>query len=465
MAGSSVYEAETARSPRGPVRKATASALVVLAALVAACGGGSGDDSGPAAGGAAGGAAAARAGAADCPPAADPEPADGPSSTLRTIGEEGGVEVSAAVYPLPDGEGNPWSQWGRGVVVPDGRFVSAVGDHRGRDGNSWFYELDPASGRLTRTADVATALDHQPGDWGYGKVHAPMVLGPCDEVIAATYWGTRTDLELGGSYQGDHLLRYDPATHEIGSLGVPVPGFGIPSLAISGDRRWLFGEAVDPASDTEDDEGSFFVADAATGEVTFEDDSADHTGFRTVLVTGDGEALYAARHGSLFGYTPGDDAPRRLDDVLPGEWMRTSSPVAPDGTAYGITVEPDVLFRVAPDGTVSEMGPVEGYTASLGLSPDGRTLYYVPGAHGDAFEAGAPLMAVDTATGEADTVVELQPLVEDALDLRVGGTYDLVVDPGGERIYVGVNAGPAHPESEEDDDTFGTIVLLVVDLP
>ena len=448
-------------------RAVRAAAAATALALLAACGGGSGGD-GATPRGERGATAAttARAGSprpGDCP-SATAAPVEGPSVTLEPVGETDGVTVSAAVYPLPDGEGNPWSQWGQGVVLPDGRFVSAVGDHLGRNGNSWFYEFDPATNTLTRTTDVAGPLGHEPGDWGYGKVHAPMVLGPCDEVITATYWGTRTDLDVGGSYQGDHLLRYDPATHQVSSLGVPVAGFGIPSLAISPDRRWIFGEAVDPATPTDADAGAFFVADAATGEVAFRDDSPEHTGFRTVLVTGAGEALYAAQDGSLFGFTPGADAPRQLDDVLPGAWMRTSSPRAPDGTAYGITVEPDVLFRVSPDGEIAEMGAVEGYTASLGLSPDGGTLFYVPGAHGDAYEAGAPLIAVDTATGERRTVVEMQDMVASALDLRFGGTYDVVVDPGGKRVYIGANAGPANPDGE-DDDTFGTIVLVVVDLP
>ena len=31
-------------------------------------------------------------------------------------------------------------------------------------------------------------------------------------MITATYWGTRTDMVVGGSYTGDHLVRYDPAT-------------------------------------------------------------------------------------------------------------------------------------------------------------------------------------------------------------------------------------------------------------
>ena len=453
-----------------------ATVLGLLLAVTAACGGDDGDDTAdaddtPAAGsdeqsgtgtGSDTSGAGAADGAGDCA-VAEPTPVSGPAVAVEPIGEADGVSVAAAEYPLPDSPGDPWSQWGQGVVLPDGRFVSAVGDHLGADGNSWFYEYDPATGELTRTAEVAAALDHEPGDWGYGKVHAPMVLGPCDEVITATYWGTRTDLVVGGSYTGDHLVRYDPSTHDVGSLGVPVEGFGIPSIALSPDRRWVFGEAVDPGSDTESDSGAFFVADATTGQVVHRSDDPDHVGFRAILVTADGEALYAGPDGDVFGFTPGDEAPRRAEDVLPGEWLRTASPIAPDGSVYGATREPDQLFRVAPDGTITDLGPAEDYVASLGLSPDGSTLYYVPDAHGDAWTAGAPLVAVDTATGDHRVVVELQPLIEDGLGLRAGGSYNVVVDPGGDRVYVGMNTGPAG--GGEDDDTFGTPILLVVDLP
>ena len=404
----------------------------------------------------------ATAAGGDCAPAR-PTPVSGAAVEVEPIGQADGVSVAAAEYPLPDSPGDPWSQWGQGVVLPDGRFVSAVGDHLGADGNSWFYEYDPATGKLTRTTEVAAALGHEQGDWGYGKVHAPMVLGPCDEVITATYWGSRTDLVVGGSYTGDHLVRYDPATHQVDSLGVPVEGFGIPSIALSPDRRWVFGEAVDPGSDTESDSGAFFVADSTTGEVVHRSDDPDHVGFRAILVTPHGEALFAAPGGDVFGFTPGDDAPRRAADVLPGEWLRTAGPMAPDGSVYGATREPDQLFRVGPDGTIADLGPAEEYVASLGLSPDGSTLYYVPDAHGGAWTTGAPLIAVDTATGEHRVVVELQPLLEEALGLRAGGSYNVVADPGGDRVYVGLNTGPAG--GSEDDDTFGTPVLLVVDLP
>ena len=35
-------------------------------------------------------------------------------------------------------------------------------------------------------------VEHEPGAWGYGKIHAQMVVGPCGEVYVATYWGDAT---------------------------------------------------------------------------------------------------------------------------------------------------------------------------------------------------------------------------------------------------------------------------------
>ncbi len=384
----------------------------------------------------------------------------GESTEVVEVGTVDGVTVSAGLYPLPHDRGDPWSQWGQGVVLPSGRFVSAVGDHLGVDGNSWFYEYDPESSTLTRTADVSDALDHDQGDWGYGKIHAQMALDPCGDVIAATYWGTRSDLVLGGSYQGDHLLRYDPATSGISSLGVPVTGFGIPSLAISADGRYIFGEAVDPES--KPDAGSFFAADAATGEVVFRSDDRRHVGFRSILVGADGAAYFSAGDGRLFRYEPGSDDLTLSSDELPGEWLRAASAVAPDGSVFGVTRQPDVLFEMTPDGEIIDMGPTEGYVTSVALSPDGNTLYYVPDAHGESWVDGTPLIAVDTTTGEHDVVVELNPLIESALGVRTGGSYNVVVDPASGRVYIGLNASEVGSDAPET--TFGSVVLAVVDL-
>jgi hypothetical protein len=384
----------------------------------------------------------------------------GEHADVVEVGKVDGVTVSAALYPLPHDRGNPWSQWGQGIVLPSGRFISAVGDHLGVDGNSWFYEFDPESGRLTRTADVSQALDHDTGDWGYGKIHAQMALGPCGEVIAATYWGTRKDLVLGGSYRGDHLLRYDPTTSGLTSLGVPVTGFGIPSLAISPDGRHVFGEAVDPES--KPDAGAFFVADAKTGEVIFRSDDKRHVGFRSIMVGSAGTAYFSAGDGRLFRYEPGSVDLTVADSELPGEWLRAASAIAPNGSVYGVSRQPDRLFEMTADGRIIDMGPTEGYVTSVALSPDGATLYYVPDAHGGSWMNGTPLIGVDTATGEESVVVELNPLIEAALGVRLGGTYDVAVDPASGRIYIGLNASPA--DGNEPEAEFGSVVLAVVDL-
>ncbi len=185
----------------------------------------------------------------DCPEPGDAARPweDGPSVELVTLADgAAGPRVRAAVYPRPDYEGNPWSQWGQGIVLADGRFLSAIGDHIGRDGNSFLYELDPADGRLTRIGDIASLVGHRPGDWGYGKVHAQMVAGPCGEVYAASYWGTRNDLAVGGSYEGDVLLRLDPQLRTSESLGPILEGHGAPSMAGWADGGLLYAEAADP---------------------------------------------------------------------------------------------------------------------------------------------------------------------------------------------------------------------------
>jgi sugar lactone lactonase YvrE len=395
----------------------------------------------------------------DCGPVVEVPELSGDSTDVVEVGTVDGVTVSAGMYPLPHDRGDPWSQWGQGIVLPSGRYVSAVGDHLGVDGNSWFYEYDPASGRLARTADVAEALGHVSGDWGYGKIHAQMGLGPCGEVVAATYWGTRNDLVVGGSYQGNHLLRYDPGTAELTSLGVPVPGYGIPSMAISPDGRHVFGEAVDPRS--RPDAGPFFVADATTGEVLLRSDDAGHVGFRSILVDADGAAYFSAGEGRLVRYDPDAGDLAVAPGELPGDWLRAASGVAPDGSVFGVTRNPDRLFEMTADGQIVDMGPTEGYVTSIALSPDGSTLYYVPDAHGESWMNGTPLIAVDTASGDHEVLVELNPLIEPALGVRVGGTYNVAVDPRTGHIYVGLNASAVG--SSDLEATFGSVVLAVVD--
>jgi hypothetical protein len=394
--------------------------------------------------------------------------ATGPAAQPLVVqrGDGGSPSISMAIYPRPDrpaGSSNPWSQWGQGLVLSDGRFLSAIGDHRGADGNSYLFVYEPRENELVRFSDVWSVVGHQPGSWGYGKVHGQIVKGRCHTAYLATYWGSRTDLRYGDGYRGDVLLELDTSTLELRSLGVPVEEQGIPSLAGSAKRGLVFGEAVDPraSENAGRDTGAFFVFDTELEEVVDRFDDPKHSLFRNVLVDQRGNAYIAGADGALLRY---DAATRKLAETgiqLPGGGpLRASTLAAPDGTVYGVTeAEPNRFFALAPDGTVRPLGSARGYTASMALDPDGSRFFYVPSAHGDSFEQDTPVISVDTDTGAQSVVARLNPLAEDQLGLTLNGSYDVAFDKRRNRLFVGLNAG------KDREDPWGEVVLAIVDLP
>lgn len=385
---------------------------------------------------------------------------DGDSVELVELGTVDGATISAGVYPRPDYEGSPWSQWGQGIVAQNGRFYSAIGDHLGVDGNSYVYEYDPETNRLTLIGDVLSRVDHVDGTWGYGKVHSQMVLGPCDEVYFSTYWGTSRKLKYSGNYTGDIIFRLDPNRRTLTPLGVPVEFHGQASLASDPTSGLIFGESIDPLTRESDPNGPLFVYDVQSEQVVYTSPSKPHAGFRSVLVDANGNAHYSIGGGRMLMFDATSREVGKSKVELPGNWLRAVTSVRSDGSLFGVTREPETLFEIAADGSTRTLGSALGYTTSLALSPDGSKFYYMPGAHGDSADWGSPLVAVDTDTGEQDVVVELNDLIESRIGYTVGGTYNVAVSPDGGTVYMGVNAGEVGADS-----AFGEVILLVVDLP
>lgn len=385
----------------------------------------------------------------------------GPSAEIGDLGESMGAQIEGVVFPRPDYEGNPWTQWGQGIVLPDGRLISAIGDHVGPDGNSFVYEFDPSSGQLAMIADVLSYVDHVPGTWGYGKIHGQMSFGPCGEIYYSTYWGTYRDIRFEGNYRGDLLFRLDPYGRTIEPLDVPVDLHGQASLAGAPGHGLIYGEAVDPVlKDQGVEEGPFFAYDVRSEETVFVGPATPHVGYRAMIVDATGRAYYSVGGGELAAYDPDTNELTTHTESMPGDWLRAATYPAPDGSVYGVSEEPDAFFVMRPNGQIEELGEAPGYTTSIALAPDGSRFYFMPDAHGNAHENGAQLIAVDTATGEQEVVAELNSLVESGLGLTVGGTYNVAVSPDGETVYVGINASPVG-----DDSGFGEVALLAVHLP
>jgi hypothetical protein len=192
--------------------------------------------------------------------------------------------------------------------------------------------------------------------------------------------------------------------------------------------------------------------------VVFRDDDDRASGFRSILVDDSGRAFVAAEDSRLLRYDPGADALANDAPRLPDGWLRASTAPAANGTVYGVTTEPEVFFALRPDGSVEKLGGARGYTTSLVLDAQRHRVLSVPGAHGDAFREGAPILALDTETGDDEVLVDLNDLAEEHLDLTLGGSYNIALDPRTDTLYVGFNAGLSR------NDPWGEVVLVIVHL-
>lgn len=369
----------------------------------------------------------------------------------RLVELDNGLTVDIVEYPVPEYDARLWSQWGQGAVMGDGRFISAVGDHEGPDGNSFFFAFDPNNNTLTRFSDVLSLVDHQSGDFGYGKVHAQMVAGACGEIYAHTYWGTRRGLEYSGGYRGDLLLRIDPGFIEV--LGVTAERRGTASMAGTADGATLFLEMVEPESNASE----LVVYDVQAREQVAALADA-HIGNRALAVGSDDRVYFSSRASRLSVYDPASETVAEVDASIPGEVLRAATPPRPDGSIVGVTRDPDEFFLLQADANIEPLGSAADYTASLAMSPDGGRVFYVPGAHGGSGKLGTPVIELDVETGQQTTLVELFDAAAEMLDVRLGGSYNVVLDQQGRRLYIGLNAG-------EGEETFGRVFLAIVNLP
>jgi len=365
-----------------------------------------------------------------------------------------GVSVKLGVYPRPDYEGGPWTAWGQGIVLDDGRYISGIGDHLGIDGNSFVYVFDPSTSQLTRIGDVLSAVGHQQGSAGHGKIHAQMVQINCDEVIFATYWGRRDDLTFTGSYTGGHVMTLDTSSYAIETLGVPAPGYAIPSMAAHDGL--IYGEAADPTLELGTNKGVFFVFDPETRETIYTVGDPNHEGFRSILVDQAGTAFVAGGGNRLLAYTPGGSL-TSASTTLPTGFLRAATEVTADGTVYGVTDEPEEFFSIDSGGNVSYLGLAGGYTTSVALTDDNR-IVYVPRAHGRAWKHGGSVYLFDPTSGTEEVLVALNALTERELGLTLGGTYSIAISDDGSTLFITFNAG------RSSDDPWGEVVLAVIEL-
>lgn len=93
-------------------------------------------------------------------------------------------------YPRQSYKGNPWSNWGDGVAI-QGRYYSAIGDHKGPDGNAFVYEYDSATKSLRCIVNVQDVLNLPKGHYTPGKIHSRLDMGTDGWLYFSTHRGSQ----------------------------------------------------------------------------------------------------------------------------------------------------------------------------------------------------------------------------------------------------------------------------------
>ena len=117
------------------------------------------------------------------------------------------------------------------------------------------------------------------------------------------------------------------------------------------------------------------------------------------------------------------------------------------GEIFGVSYKTHQLFRFdTKRRELQLLGPTWGegqHTTVMEMSPDERFLYYLPGAHGQAFRFGTPVIQYEIKTGQRKVLAFLAPTFERELGYVPGGTYGIKLSRAGDALYVNFNGHAA----------------------
>ena len=404
-----------------------------------------------------------------------PPEAEGAASPFRVARTPPRLEM--ALYPVPAGEpdsdesrGGYRDQWGDGLLARDGRFYSAIGDQGGPGGRSFIYAYDVDTRRLSLAVNQQEVVNQRVGDWGFGKIHCRLEQLDDGMIYWGTYWGKSPpeDYDQDENLYG-MVVRADPATGAGEVLGAVGEGLVIPT-AVMDHRARLFYAL--PCARNWKAKG-FLVFDLEKRQTIYHGHESEERGQRCILVDEPSGSAY-------FTIQP--------DSTDPGLWLArydvntntVERRVIPLPSGYGpmraVTEERDPrgYYYIVCNGKIARLdlekkiahpiGPIWGegeYTTVVEISPGGRYLYAIPGAHGHAWKFGAPVVQFDLETRSRKVLAFLGPYYRDKYGYRMGGSYCLELSPDGSRLFFGMNGAQDGPGEE----AFGLPSCLVLHIP
>lgn len=364
---------------------------------------------------------------------------------------------------LPEGpKGILWSSWGDGLLASNGNYYTSFGDHLGDDSTSYIYEYDPKKKSLKRIIDVAKAIKLKPGEYGHGKVHSGIHEASDGWLYFSSYWGKHRQIEQAfeRGYNGSIAMRYHPKTGKFENLGAIVPRQGLPASHYDPVHNLLYFFAVY--------KGDLVVYDIKKQKVKFIGGGDITTLQRAFLRDNQGRLYINGKEGRLHYYDPEQNKIIPTEAILPnGDSLRAGALPSKSDILYGMTRK-GIMFSFDPKSQkITNLGPnfdKGHYTAVMVMSPDEKYLYYLPGAHGNSFRIGSPLVQYEIKTGKRKVLAFLNQAVRDKLGYNLGGTYNLQIDEKGEKLFTTFNGAP-YSKNARKTLGFGQPSVLVIHIP
>ena len=357
--------------------------------------------------------------------------------------------------PISASDGFPiWSGFGDVTKGPDGCFYFSIGNHKYYGGNAFVVHYDPIKKRQELVLNAADVTGWKPEEWSDGKIHGDLDINPEGDMMMLTFSGPRPLAKEFNDvpYSGAHLLRFNIYTGKAEDLGVPFAGDTWGYHAWDWERGILF--AVGQAKNTT------LIYDTNTRTPVF-------AGYQPKGITWWRRCIMIDREtGCIYtsNSTPANDASNtivrweRKNNTF--SEMKSRVPVHPvhgksfqlrahtkrktgDG-AFWCLCNNGVMFKFYPEADrVDSIGLNWGdegiYTTNICMSPKERYLYYLPGAHSDAWKFGTPVVQFDTKTGRRKVLAFLSDFYLENYGYSPYGSYGLELDERGESLFFYTN--------------------------
>jgi hypothetical protein len=385
-----------------------------------------------------------------------------------------------------------WSNWSQAAYYqPTGKFYSTLGDTDPYDGHLYVVEYDPATKKLRCLPEIHKILGTPDSQMKDAKIHGYLDFYDGPNMWLCTYWTIYpepSDVEYATGYDGGRILSFNVLTGDMTDYGIPAKRISWPYHRIDTKRGILYGVGFF---------GEFLAWDIKTKSIIWcgyppKDITWWWRAMMIDEVTGNVYSSYIYDPDPdvhMVKYDPNTNRFTKIETRMPHfsgkhQIIEKEKPLevdmirantlsrGPDGLIWGVTKQGE-MFTFDPD---TEKLAAKGinwpglirYTCAMERSPQGRYIYYCPGAHGVAFQDGTPIVQYDTKTGIKKVIAFLHPFYREKYGYIPAGSFSIKLDEKGENLFALWNGGFFDESDSQKKDFhgfFGNCAITYIHIP